>query len=289
MLEKYKDEFPNFYKQISLAIDENRISHAYLIEVGNYDNYMDIIKSMVVDILNQNNDTDVDYKKMIVNDMYSDFVVISPQESRWIKKEQILNLQSMYKTKSTYNNKRVYIIDKADDLNQSSANTLLKFLEEPKDDIIGILIARNKYNVIPTVFSRCQLVVFDKKETVGTHNIQNKVVEFLSLVNKKGKKVFPYLKKLDYNIENKDDLVVLIEEVMRFYQDVYRYVLGRKLLYYNDFNEEIKDFSNGKDIQNITGSLIKIEDLYKNFQFNINVRLLLDKLVMIIVGVDMDV
>lgn len=289
MLEKYKDEFPNFYKQISLAINENRISHAYLIEVGNYDNYIDIIKSMVVDILNQNNDTVVDYKKMIVNDMYSDFVVISPQESRWIKKEQILNLQSMYKTKSTYNNKRVYIIDKADDLNQSSANTLLKFLEEPKDDIIGILIARNKYNVIPTVFSRCQLVVFDKKETIETHNIQNKVVEFLSLVNKKRKKVFPYLKKLDYNIENKDDLVVLIEEVIRFYQDTYRYVLGKKLLYYNDFNEEIKDFSNGKDIQNITGSLIKIEDLYKNFQFNINVRLLLDKLVMIIVGVDMDV
>lgn len=289
MLEKYKDEFPNFYKQISLAINENRISHAYLIEVGNYDNYIDIIKSMVVDILNQNNDTVVDYKKMIVNDMYSDFVVISPQESRWIKKEQILNLQSMYKTKSTYNNKRVYIIDKADDLNQSSANTLLKFLEEPKDDIIGILIARNKYNVIPTVFSRCQLVVFDKKETIETHNIQNKVVEFLSLVNKKGKKVFPYLKKLDHNIENKDDLVVLIEEVIRFYQDTYRYVLGKKLLYYNDFNEEIKDFSNGKDIQNITGSLIKIEDLYKNFQFNINVRLLLDKLVMIIVGVDMDV
>lgn len=289
MLEKYKDEFPNFCKQISLAIKEEKVSHAYLIEVGSYDNYMDVIESMIVDILNQNNDADVDFKKMIDNNMYSDFFIISSQDSRWIKKEQILNLQSMYKTKSTYNNKRIYIIDKADDLNQSAANTLLKFLEEPKDDIIGILITRNKYNIIPTVFSRCQLVAFDKKEAVESNDVKNKVVEILKLIDKKGKRVFPYLKKLDYNIENKDDLLLLIEEIMRFYQDTYRYILGKELLYYNDFNEEIKNFCSGKDIEYLTGTLIKIEDLYRNFQFNINIRLFLDKLFMIIVGVDIDV
>lgn len=289
MLEKYKDEFPNFYKQISLAIKEEKVSHAYLIEVGSYDNYMDVIESMVVDILNQSNTADVDSKKMIDNNIYSDFVVISPQDSRWIKKEQILNLQSMYKTKSTYNNKRIYIIDKADDLNQSSANTLLKFLEEPTEDIIGILIAKNKYNIIPTVFSRCQLVVFDKKEVVERKNVQNKAVEFLKLINDKGEKVFPYLKKFDYNIESKDDFVVLVEEIMKFYQDTYRYVLGKKLLYCSVFDEEIKNFSNGKSIDKIADTLIKIEDFYKNFQFNVNIRLLWDKLIMIIVGVDINV
>lgn len=289
MLEKYKDEFPNFCKQISLAISSNKVSHAYLIEVGNYDNYMELIKCMVVDILNEKNEEKIDYKKMIENNMYSDFMVISPQESRWIKKEQIVNLQSMYKTKSTYGNKRIYIIDKADDLNQSSANTLLKFLEEPKDDIVGILIARNKYNIISTVFSRCQLISFDKKESSGSNNIQKDVVNFISMVDKKGKKVFPYLKKIDYNIENKDDLMIMVEEIMRFYQDAYRYLLDKKLLYYNDYCNEIGEFVQNKDISCLIGTLIDIEELYKNFQFNINIRLFLDKLVMTIVGVDMNV
>lgn len=289
MLDKYKDEFPKFYNQISLAITEEKVSHAYLIEVGNYYNYMDIIKCMVIDILNKKNVHNIDYQKLIEEGVCPDFVIVSPSDSRWIKKEQILNLQSGYKTKSIYDNKRIYIIDMADDLNQSSANTLLKFLEEPREDIIGILLTRNKYNIIPTVFSRCQLVVFDKKELSCEKNIHNIVVEFLKLVDKKGIKVLPYLKNIDYNIDNKDDLMVLLEEIMKFFQDSYRFILGKNLLYYNDFIDVVEIFTNNRDIKYFTESLIRLESLYKNFNFNINIRLLLDKLIMIIVGVDFDV
>lgn len=289
MLENYKDEFPKFYNQISLSINEEKISHAYLIEVGNYDNYMDIIKCMVIDILNKKNVHNIDYQKLIEEGVCPDFVIVSPSDSRWIKKEQILNLQSGYKTKSIYDNKRIYIIDMADDLNQSSANTLLKFLEEPREDIIGILLTKNKYNIIPTVFSRCQLVVFDKKELSSEKSIQNAVVEFIKLVDKKERKVFPYLKNIDYNIDNKDDLMVLLEEIMKFYQDSYRFILGKSLLYYRDFINIVESFVDSKDIKYFTEALIKMESLYKSFNFNINVRLLLDKLIMIIVGVDFDV
>ena len=52
-------------------------------------------------------------------------------EAQSIKKEEILQLKEKFKTKSVYNSKRIYIIEEAEKLNSSSANTLLKFLEEP--------------------------------------------------------------------------------------------------------------------------------------------------------------
>ena len=53
-------------------------------------------------------------------------------------------------------NKLIYIIDPAEKLNPASANTILKFLEEPPEGIVAILITENKYNVLETIVSRCQ-------------------------------------------------------------------------------------------------------------------------------------
>lgn len=288
MLEKYKIDFPNFYRQISLAINENRVSHAYLIEVGDYDNYVEIVNSIVIDILSSNDDKN-DYKKLITNNRYPDFLIISPNNSRWIKKEQILNLQVTYKTKSVYNNKKIYVIDKADDLNLSAANTLLKFLEEPNDDIVAILISRNKYNVIPTIVSRCQLISLDRVNNIKSIDIQNFVVDFLFLLNDKGLRSIPYLKKFDYDFESKDNLTKLVEEIIKFYQDLYRYILKKDLSYYYDYKEQMQEYIKNMTISTITKKLIDIEKLYNKLQFNINNRLIMDKLIIILVGVDMDV
>ena len=50
MLEKYKDKQPLFYEEIKNSIDNNKISHAYLIETNGYLDSFDLIISFVKDI-----------------------------------------------------------------------------------------------------------------------------------------------------------------------------------------------------------------------------------------------
>ena len=56
---------------------------------------------------------------------------------------------------------KVLIIDGAENLNLASANTLLKTLEEPSPSTVLILVS-NKKNLLPTVVSRCQVVIFSE-------------------------------------------------------------------------------------------------------------------------------
>lgn len=57
--------------------------------------------------------------------------------------------------------RRVAIIDDADWLNQESANSLLKLLEEPPPATVIILIGTSRSRQLPTIQSRAQLVRFD--------------------------------------------------------------------------------------------------------------------------------
>ncbi len=56
--------------------------------------------------------------------------------------------------------KKIYILDRVDQLGASAANAFLKTLEEPADDVIMILLGRTRESVLPTIVSRCQVVPF---------------------------------------------------------------------------------------------------------------------------------
>lgn len=51
---------------------------------------------------------------------------------------------------------RVVIVDPADEMNRSSANALLKFLEEPPERTLLLLIAHGPGGLLPTIRSRCR-------------------------------------------------------------------------------------------------------------------------------------
>ena len=57
-------------------------------------------------------------------------------------------------------NGKVYIIDRADQLRASSANALLKTLEEPPANVTFILLGTSADTILPTIVSRCQCVPF---------------------------------------------------------------------------------------------------------------------------------
>ena len=56
--------------------------------------------------------------------------------------------------------RKVYILDGAEALTPSSANALLKSIEEPPAGVTFILLAVTREAVLPTIVSRCQVVPF---------------------------------------------------------------------------------------------------------------------------------
>ena len=55
---------------------------------------------------------------------------------------------------------KVYVVDRADLLRGTSANALLKTLEEPPEGVVFILCGRTVAAMLPTIVSRCQVVPF---------------------------------------------------------------------------------------------------------------------------------
>ena len=148
-----KEHFINY---IDKLIINNKISHTYLIELDNYDLDYSYVISFVKMILtnltyNQLSSSKNDIISLIDSNNYPDLVVIEPDGSS-IKKSQLMNLQKEFSNKSLYTSKRVYIIKNAEKLNSSSANTILKFLEEPENDIIALLLTDNRYHIIEKMF-----------------------------------------------------------------------------------------------------------------------------------------
>ncbi len=88
------------------------------------------------------------------------------KRSSVIKVEDVRDVAAFLAKKSFNDSWRVVIVDSADDLNTSSANALLKILEEPPLKSILLLISHNPGKLLPTIRSRCaKLALKPLKET----------------------------------------------------------------------------------------------------------------------------
>lgn len=57
--------------------------------------------------------------------------------------------------------RRVFVLERADTMNDEAANTLLKTLEEPPHYVVLLLLTDRPGQILPTIRSRCQAVRFD--------------------------------------------------------------------------------------------------------------------------------
>jgi DNA polymerase-3 subunit delta' len=74
----------------------------------------------------------------------------------------IQELTSQLSLKPARGQRKIAIVNDADDLNEESANGFLKTLEEPPIGSVLILIARSQESQLPTIQSRCQVARFQE-------------------------------------------------------------------------------------------------------------------------------
>ena len=314
MLDEYKNSQPIVYKILKNAIINDKCSHAYLIETGGfYDSFnftMSFVKSLLCPLknLSKENCNNCHQCEVIDSGNFPEIEIIKP-DGLWIKKEQLQNLQKEFNTKALIGNKRIYIITKADRLNKSAANSILKFLEEPDNNLVAILLADNIYNVLSTIKSRCQILKL-KSSTIAKENITplqkliqitnisnkeideetlnqkiTKVIEFINYFEKNHLNTILYIGKLwtDY-ITNKEEFEMAFEIMINYYKDVLNYSLGKPLEIFEQ-DDNIKSISESNTVDEICQKINKIVELKELIKYNINTSLLMDKLIMNLEGV----
>jgi len=90
-----------------------------------------------------------------------------------IRIDDIRTLCDKLNQTSQYGGYRVAILDEADQLTISAANSLLKTLEEPGHNVLIILVSARSHRLPVTIRSRCQLMRFtvpDEKQSLGWMN-----------------------------------------------------------------------------------------------------------------------
>ena len=85
-------------------------------------------------------------------------VVVARPEGRQIKVDQVRYLKAEFSKTGVEGEKKVFIIEGAESLTGSAANSLLKFIEEPGPGVYIFLLSLNKNAVLQTVQSRCQVI-----------------------------------------------------------------------------------------------------------------------------------
>lgn len=146
-------------KYLSNVIDENKLSHAFLVESNNYEDVMNSVFKLFLE------------KKMIFNidDIENNISVrILRPIDNLIDKDQILNLQGFLSTMSFDGYYKLFFILNAGLMNEQSVNKLLKVLEEPNEKVVGFLISDNSSELLPTLISRCQVL----KNDIDASNVE---------------------------------------------------------------------------------------------------------------------
>ncbi|MDD2238682.1 MAG: hypothetical protein PHH51_02205 [Bacilli bacterium] len=234
----------NFYDYFNYSLSEDKLPHAFLIESNNINVTKDNIINHLFEKKLINN---LDYQKNL------NLILIEP-DGKEIKSQDIQTLQERFSTLPVYNKYNVYVIKNAEKLNKSSANKLLKFLEEPGINIIGILLFDYNSDVLETIRSRCQYFLI--KEQNLSADLENDISDLMDFIN--GTRNFN--KEIDFK-----------KKYSKFQRNALIFVFESML----NESEKLLD-SSCYNIINVSKNINLIDKILRLLKSNVNIDLVLD-------------
>ena len=298
MLDEYIKKQPIITKLLINSINNNRIVQAYLFVSNDKSFLMDYSLAFSKRLINSSNNENIN--KQIDNNDYPELKIINPINNI-IKKEELSSLQKEFSVKSTLGDRLVYIINGADKLNSSSANTILKFLEEPSDDIVAILLTDNLSKVLPTIKSRCQVLLLNNDSNENYIDILYKkykdykdeeysydyfindlrnIINTIELFERLNINVFTHYKSDIFDFyKSKEDLCLLFDFMLYFYYEVLNYKLDKNKITGVIFIDNINEIANNNEIEVIQRKLVLIQEIINKLETNMNLKLLVDEFI----------
>ena len=302
------------YMLLKNSVLGNKISHAYLFAINNYENVFDFVLSFVKMIVCENHYSNGSFGvcdncnicSRIDSGNYPEIRIIESDTSV-IKKEQLLELQSDFSKSSIEGKYRIYIIKDCDKMNKSASNSLLKFLEEPVEGIIAILMTNNINKLLSTIISRCQLIrlcnrmnfsdnstinnlslvccsgrneIISFRDSDKNGELLTSVIDFICYYEDNGVDILLYMKKLWYNsVRTREDNIIAFKFFVYFYYDVLRCKIGENRFLFCEQKDLISKVAKLNDIEKIVKIIGIFQYGFDMLIANLNVNLLFDDIV----------
>ncbi|MBR4178095.1 MAG: hypothetical protein IKR57_01950 [Bacilli bacterium] len=232
-------------------IDEEKISHAYIISNTNLISIKENLEFIISKYI---------FKSNIKIDSNVDIIVLKANEI-YVSKEDIKNLIKDISTTSQFNDRKVYIIDGFELLNDYCYNAILKTLEEPSTNVYAFLITNNIEKIKETIISRCQKIIINNSEKI---NYDDKIIEISNKIIKldNNKNIFLY-KEIYNEISDLKELSNILDYLLNYYFDKIKK---------DNFNEEeslLKKYSK---------RIISLNNIISLTNNNLNKNLTIDRL-----------
>lgn len=290
-LDTFKKSQNIAYQTLHNSFSTNHMSHAYLLQGGDSVDLLQIAKFIAKSFVCQSPVDDLACEScpncVRIEDLfYPDFIVVDGSNSS-IKKQDIEKIQEEFnKAAFEENGKKIYILNEFENATIGASNSLLKFLEEPVDDVVAIITTRNISKILPTIISRCQVIRL--KEISKQDLYEDLLSEYDSQTSFILANLFPNKDSInEYLNEDKDDLYSLIDYAF----ETLDYFVNKKDVLYYLMSEVYKNINTKKqakifldicciflkDVLNCEGNTPRhfsdksaLSALFKASKFNIN-------------------
>ena len=220
----------------------------------------------------------------ISSNTFGEMKIINPINGV-IKKDEILTLRDSFQIKSIEGRNLVYIINNAETLNSSAANSLLKFLEEPQSNVVAIFTTTNLNKVYNTISSRCQIIKLKDCNKLQINFVKtvsgldeekiNITLDFLFLIENNSQKALALFKSIFLNHFDSKELIKSSLTVMLLaYKDALNYKLFKKMDYFKN-ETGIKNISNSYSTKELAKKVKFILENISKLEYNVNVLLFL--------------
>lgn len=272
------EQQPKFYQNVVKPLQESKkVQHAYLIETKNVLNKEELVLAFVEELFKLKLNEDILPKEklhtLLENGSFPDLKILKTSASM-IKKEELFNVKEALLEKPVYDGYQIYIIYDADKLNTSSANTILKFLEEPEEGIIAVLTTDNRYQMLDTILSRCQILTFEQYKTQNEElSIDTK--NFLELLSRRKQQdlMLNYQQIQEQIFIDRQKSITILNELNQFLSNLlknnYQISSGQN-------QEEIHVYQDYFSQEELIQILEIIEKKYQELQFNVHFKSWLD-------------
>ena len=290
-MENYLNRQLKFNNIVEKLIANNKSVNAYILVADDLDLLKQasiiLAKVLVCPKKYKLNCNECNICKRIDNNEFSELEIINPI-NRIIKKSSIIDVRERFKTKSIEAKNQVYIINQAEYLGSSAANSILKFLEEPDSNSVAIFTTINLSLVLETIKSRCQVIKLNniddtqgidyvKKYAKCDEKLIDITLDFIYEIENNYSNSITIVNEVVEKITEKETLQSMFNIMFLIYMDKLNLLLFDKEKYFNNsnkFNEIVL-----KDKENIMQKIVFILDNIPKINYNINNLLFLSNFV----------
>lgn len=299
MLSDYRDKQLLAYNLLYNDIMNNCVTHAYLIDENNYSDSFGMVMSFVKSLICDNIDSNASscgkcsLCKRIDDGNYPEIKIIS-SDGMYIKKSQIIELQQEFSRTAVEGKKRIYIIRDCDRMRVEAANSMLKFLEEPEDGIVAILMTNNINNVLSTIISRCKVIKLNNSSTDVVEKdeiLDNLAIDFVDNVENRGLDFLIDVKNIWFSVvgaKDREKMLIVFDVIIDIYYDIMKILIGNKNVKNVKWMDKLIEFSKINDLDVVLKKVDILLEAKDSIKFNVNSNLLMDSLIVSIGGISYD-